>query len=526
MFNAFRISFSLKNTYRVNSILYAIKQLPLIKRLLPNSLYASRGLKTFANVLSAIWEVISTFLGKGIYLLAMVFGLGLLYQDVPQGDLFGHMLLFLTAIGAYMNTYMFNPTNDKYYAMVLMRMDARAYTLSNYTYAMLKVVIGFLPLALWVGTMQGAPLWVCLLIPFFVAGAKLIAAWLFLLRYARTGEAVNENLPPKIAWPLAGVLLLAAYGLPLLSIVVPAAVFGGVAIAIVLAGVYAAIKIARFKEYRAMYQLILADKKTGLDYKKTVQQATQEASRKSISADIHITSHKKGFEYFNELFVKRHRKVLWRPAKRVAAIALACVAGLLLAFKLNPEISQKTNELLMSFLPYFAFIMYMINRGTSFTQALFMNCDHSMLSYAFYKRPDFILKLFRIRLREIIKVNLLPAAVIGFGLALLLFASGGTANPIHYLIIPLSILAMSVFFSVHYLTCYYLLQPYNVNTEIKSATYPVVTWITYMVCFVLMQVRMDALVFGVMASAFCILYCIVACILVYKLAYKTFRLRS
>ena len=118
-----------------------------------------------------------------------------------------------------MNTYMFNPTNDKYYAMVLMRMDARAYTLSNYTYAMLKVVIGFLPLALWVGTMQGAPLWVCLLIPLFVAGAKLIAAWLFLLRYARTGEAINENLPPKIAWPLAGVLLLAAYGLPLLGIV-------------------------------------------------------------------------------------------------------------------------------------------------------------------------------------------------------------------------------------------------------------------------------------------------------------------
>ena len=70
------------------------------------------------------------------------------------------------------------------------------------------------------------------------------------------------------------------------------------------------------------------------------------------------------------------------------------------------------------------------------------------------------------------------------------------------------------------------MQPYNVNTEIKSATYPVVTWITYMVCFVLMQVRMDTLVFGVMASAFCILYCIVACILVYKLAYKTFRLRS
>ena len=35
-----RLSFSLQNAYRVNTILYAIKQIPLLKRLLPDSLYA------------------------------------------------------------------------------------------------------------------------------------------------------------------------------------------------------------------------------------------------------------------------------------------------------------------------------------------------------------------------------------------------------------------------------------------------------------------------------------------------------
>ena len=33
MLNAFLQSFSLKNTYRVNAILYAIKQIPLVGRL-------------------------------------------------------------------------------------------------------------------------------------------------------------------------------------------------------------------------------------------------------------------------------------------------------------------------------------------------------------------------------------------------------------------------------------------------------------------------------------------------------------
>ena len=39
-----------------------------------------------------------------------------------------------------MNTNLFNPTKDKYYAIILMRMDARAYTLVNYIYAILKVI--------------------------------------------------------------------------------------------------------------------------------------------------------------------------------------------------------------------------------------------------------------------------------------------------------------------------------------------------------------------------------------------------
>ena len=39
MLNTLRLSFSLKNTYRVNAILHSLKQIPLLKRLLPETLY-------------------------------------------------------------------------------------------------------------------------------------------------------------------------------------------------------------------------------------------------------------------------------------------------------------------------------------------------------------------------------------------------------------------------------------------------------------------------------------------------------
>ena len=116
-----RISFSLRNTYRVNAILYSLKQIPLVKKLLPEKLYGVRGLKIFANILAVIWEIISFFLGKFLYFLIMISAAGTLYEKVPYDRLFLHILLFLTVIGTFMNTNFFEATRDKYYAMILMR---------------------------------------------------------------------------------------------------------------------------------------------------------------------------------------------------------------------------------------------------------------------------------------------------------------------------------------------------------------------------------------------------------------------
>ncbi|MFQ9986235.1 MAG: hypothetical protein ACLRVS_10355, partial [Lachnospiraceae bacterium] len=176
MIKTFRTAFLLKNTYRVNTILYAIKQIPLLNRLLPQAIYRVYGLKIFANILAVLWELVSIFLGKALYFATLVCGVGVLYETVPADEVFAHILLFLSVIGSFMNTAMFNPTRDKYYALILMRMDAREYVLTDYGYAMLKVVVGFFPLSALFGLGCGVPFWFCLLIPFAVVGFKLTAA--------------------------------------------------------------------------------------------------------------------------------------------------------------------------------------------------------------------------------------------------------------------------------------------------------------------------------------------------------------
>ena len=523
MFKTLCISFSLKNTYRVNGILYSLKQIPLLKRLLPATLYQVRGFKIFANVLSVLWEVVSIFLFKLIYFMTMVCGVGILYRNTPSQLAFLHILLFLTLIGSYMNTSLFDPTRDKYYAMILMRMNARSYTLVNYGYALLKVLVGFLPFAILFGLDRGVPLWLCLLLPFCVVGVKLSVAAYSLRDYEKNGYVRNENNLQKFAWLLTALLLALAYIPPALGFVLPLEVSAVLWLIWIPAGLISLRRIITFRYYREINQELLSQMLTQID---TVKAATKTASQKTISTDTSITSQKKGFEYLNELFIKRHRKILWKSTIRIANICGFLCCGILLLMVLLPETKADINEMVMTWLPYFAFIMYMINRGTGFTRALFMNCDHSLLTYSFYKQPGFVLKLFQIRLREIMKVNALPALVIGVGLSLILYVSGGTDNLLNYVVLLISILAMSMFFSIHYLTLYYLLQPYTAGTEMKSGTYRLVMILTYMACYAMMNLRLPILVFGAACIAFCVLYSIVACILVYKFAPQTFRLRT
>lgn len=518
-----RISFSLKNTYRVNTILYSLKQIPLIKKLLPDMLYRAQELKLFANVLSVLWEIVSVFLGKVLYLLTLVCGAGMLYGGVSEAGVFLHILLFLTIIGSYVNTSLFNPSKDKYYAIILMRMDAREYTLVNYFYAMLKVIVGFLPFTVLFGMAREVSIWMCLVLPFSIAGIKVFVSSFSLRDYEKNGTVYNENKLKKYTWVVTLLFLGAAYGLPAAGIVLPKAVSFGLFAAFIPAGIFCIPKLCSFSSYREMNKELLADITNQMDT--TVVKITKETNEKAISSNSSITSSRKGFEYLNELFIKRHRKILWNSTKKIAGVCMILLAGVLLAFYLKPEIKQHVNRMVLSFLPLFTFVMYVINRGTGFTQALFMNCDHSLLTYSFYKQPKSILKLFQIRLREIMKINAVPALIIGAGLALVLYASGGTDNPLNYIVLIVSILSMSLFFSVHYLTIYYLLQPYNAGTELKSGMYKVIMGVTYFFCYLMMQVRMSILMFGIMTIVFCLVYCITACILVYKLAPKTFKIR-
>lgn len=522
-FDTLVLQLRLHMAYRVNGILYRLRFLSLS--------YESGFAKTLGLVLAILRELLGLLLGKLLYMAAFFAAPLLLFPSEPPAGLYGHLLLSLTLIGGIFNSKLLDAEQDVYYAVFLLRMDARRYALSAYGYTLLKDFMGFLTAALVVGRLAlQAPLVLCLLTPVLVCSVKLTAAGLELAHFTRRRRLARETKWFPVLQGL-GLLLLAAAYLPpmLLGWAIPSGAAYAACGLFAFCGAWGACVLVRFPSFRQVYRRIFTPDNLALLAGDTDPAAkeTQAQYQSKLTLDAGPDSRKTGCARFNELFVRRNYRLLMRPARRTAviagaALALGCAACLAL-----PEIAAAINGALVPALPMMLLLMYFINRGNTVTQVLFFSCDSSMLSYRFYRQPRVILGIFTARLKSLTAINLLPTAVIALGLPLLLLCSGGTDTPTDYLVLPLAILAMSVFFSVHYLVLYYLLQPYTAGLENTSFGYRLITGLTYFVCYMIYaNVHGATMAFGIGMIVFAAVYVAAALLLAYRLAPRTFKLRT
>lgn len=81
-------------------------------------------------------------------------------------------------------------------------------------------------------------------------------------------------------------------------------------------GVLCSYKIFTFQYYKLMYKELLLEMNIQM-YSMTQEKLQQQRSFISIGIKDKIYSNKRGFEYLNELFIKRHHKILWKSTKKL-----------------------------------------------------------------------------------------------------------------------------------------------------------------------------------------------------------------
>jgi len=521
MINMIINSFKFNNAYNKNAFIYRLRQLPFIGKKVPVDLYNDYLLDLLINLFVGIYSIIKPFLGKFLYLLLfLVWPMD--YFKNP--NTFIHIFVFLTLIGGVFNAYLFNPSKEKYYSIVLMRMNAKKYAVSNLISFLTVTCISFYPSVIFWGLFYEVNLFILILLPLFVVGVKLLGNFVLLKYYDKTKKVLSENNFYLIG-TVSIIGLLCAYLLPYLGYSMTTLIFIITFILFLIIGVISLIYILNNNNYNKIYKKLLTLNSVIFNTEESKQNNMKKQYSKEIK-NINVTSKKTGYEYFNDLFIKRHGKLLTKSAVKFAIIIGIIFVVVIGGALIDNSIYKEVNILLRKSLPYFVFVMYFINRGNVITQAMFINCDHSMLAYRFYRNPKNLLKLFTIRLKTLIAINMIPALVVAIGLPILLFVTGGASNNLDYLLLFVSIIALSIFFSVHHLVIYYLLQPYDINMKSKSGTYGIVNGITYLICYMCIEIRVPTIVFAPIVTFVAISYILISLLLVYKYAPITFKLKQ
>ena len=520
MINTLIKSLEIDIVYAVNSLIYSLKKLPILKDLLTDDAYGSKVLKIIIGIIGIVLSTSRAILFKAFYYFVIYITCKTMCPNNYVAATI-HLYFLLTILGMFINNKLLNTSKKKYFSIILFNMDATKFYKANIFW---NTIVNFILNS------------ICLFVLAKALSLELIYPITLLLftTFVRfIGESLNIMFYKKYDYmwysntTLYFTILLIILGLallPIINITIPFKIIELVTIFTIIIGTLSLIYLFNIKDYKLMYKR-LNNKVNVMDSeneKAYLKQAMVEVKKKDIELDSKKIKGKKGFDLFNTIFFERHKEILLRSAKKYALIlGLIYIILIFICYTNNIYLKQISN-FLNNRLAIFVFVMYFVNRGAIITQAMFFNCDHAMLSYNFYREPKTLLGLFKKRLITVIKVNLLPAITIGIGNAVILGLNNTSILTIICMII--FIICLSIFFSTHYLVIYYLLQPYNKNMEMKKISYSVTTLLTYIVCYQMFSLVLNINVLSIFGIIFSCLYIIISLVLVYKIAPQTFKL--
>ena len=523
MINTIRMSLKIDSYYAANSLIYFIRKLPILHDLLTDDIYKSKVLKNIIRIIAYLLSI-----GKMIfYRLLYFYIIYVICHTICKGNEgigFVHIFFVFALLGMFINNKLLSVSPRKYYSIVLFNMDADLYMKSSLWFdifrSLLLNIIGFMFIKIF-------------FVDLSVFTIVLLCSISMLTRIS--GEGWNLNYYNKHGYLfndktiyyfiVCGLFLVVSF-LPYLDFYLLEGFILITFIVLLFIAILSILYLCKDHNYKLIYKRL--NTKTRImnveeNYAYSRQAMVEVKNKDKIISNKKIKN-KKGYDLFNTIFFERHREILMRSCFRFSIVILGFYVFMLFCL-FQGNLNDNINSFLLSNLGFFVIIMYFINRGAIITQAMFFNCDHAMLSYNFYREPSVVVGLFKKRLLMLIKINLIPAIIISIGNVLLLYFSGGSTIPT-YIGMFLYIIFLSIFFSVHYMVMYYLLQPYNKDFKIKKLSYTIVSLLTYFVAYMFTSFKYSSLLFSIYTIIFTIIYVIIGTLLVYKYSPRTFKINT
>ena len=236
-------------------------------------------------------------------------------------------------------------------------------------------------------------------------------------------------------------------------------------------------------------------------------------------------SHKKGLAFLNSLFFIRHKRLIIKPVIKKSIIVPAIAFGIffLTVFKETLAV-ENIFEFTIRSIP---FLMYVLSRQDRVITAMYLNCDQGLLPYGFYRKGEMLLAMYRLRLKSMLGINMIPATAV-FLTYMVIIAYKGEIFWINNLVVLAYILLMTTFFTSLALAKYYLIQPYNQEGMAVSKLAGVINAVVYYFCIysAFITKNLDYKMILMASGGFILAFIIVVNILIVKFGSKTFKIRD
>ena len=522
MLSTFLRILKIDSYYSMNSYIYNMRKLPVMDDLLPADAYKYQSIKIMGFVFGLLKFIFTALVLKIIYFSVIFFVAGILAGKASNN--FVYIFVIICLLGMFINDNTILATStEKYFSIVLFKIDALEYTkISLISTMILSFIFNFLALLVFNGQLH-------------LSISMILTLVMFDISLIFIGEVINLVYYKKFKVPWYSNLKL--YFTVLFSFLAIASLcnFGAsidfktlniITIFTSILAVISYIYLINVKDYKRIYKELNTYERIMNKSNNESQSRARLVAVKNKDREIEEKKikNKHGYDLFNTIFFERHKNILYRSL-RTYSIVLCVIFIVLIYLVYNMEgVSEKITNILSMRMGLIAFIMYFVNRGAIMTQAMFYNCDHAMLKYNFYRESEVILGLFKRRLISLTKANLLPAFIISIGVCILLYITG-TKSILLMTYYTIYIMVSSIFFSIHYLVLYYLLQPYNKDMRITNYHYSLIVGLTYVIIYFLFQLEINGMLLSAIVIIFTIIYTLLSLFLVKKFAPKTFKIK-
>lgn len=526
--------FSIRTSSAVNRLIYYAQKLPLVGRAVKDPLYANldgkKAIAIIAFLLHIIWGFGSklAYLGLMVYVPAVVWNETLSQED--QLSLFMHIFLLLSfGTAGVISASVMETKREKYIAVKLMRMKPAAYMQASLGYRYFSYFIYYIPAMLLFTSFLNVPVLQGMALAVSVTLWRVFCEYLHLKLFQKTGIVLIKNT--VVVWLAIGLGYGAAYA-PILLKWTPSIgnllLLWPVTMVIAVFGASAAVQLKRYSDYRTAVDAATKRDDPLLD----LGQMFNEANQKQVKLkDIDFTptvgqtdqlKSREGYAYLNALFFARHRSLIVRPLwNRMAIIGALGVIGVTFSVIDTERASSLAANWTMG-IPYLIWIMNFLSIGERACKAIFYNCDLSLMRYSFYRKAAD--RHFRQRLSRICGLNLALAAALGAALTGFALAAGGVPTE-ELLLTLLFVFALSVFFSIHHLFLYYILQPYSTELNMKNPFFFIVNVVVSMAFVLVIILKVDTAALTIAIVAITVVYFMTALILVRRWGPRTFRVK-